>query len=126
MSLSCRGRVPRDTPVGGRLLGVCIFALIVSGCAHETQSPYAQTNWYAGGPKSAPAVPIPVEMEDDGRPAQLPPAIGVRHTQDDPNEPWSPNYGGPARPLNRAPVGDVVAAKPAPGKRQLASADREE
>lgn len=33
------------------------------------------------------------DVEDDGRPAQLPPARRPLPEEDDPTQPWSPNYG---------------------------------
>jgi hypothetical protein len=103
MSKMRRGIVPRDgiarDRAKRRLILACLLpAVIGGGCAQ--QNSYSQPNWYAGGPPSrqtAAAVPIPVEMEDDGRPAQLPPRVDVRAARDDPSQPWSPNYGGPAR-----------------------------
>jgi hypothetical protein len=91
-------RVLRDRAKGGLVLVCLLPAVIGGGCAQQTS--YSQPNWYAGGPaprQSAAAVPIPVEMEDDGRPAQLPPRVDVRAAPDDPSQPWSPNYGGPSR-----------------------------
>jgi hypothetical protein len=88
-------------PLAGPLTAVVFTALATAGCGHtseQTQPTWYAGNSYAGGPRqTAAAVPIPVEMEDDGRPAQLPPRADVPRTADNPNEPWSPNYGGPAR-----------------------------
>jgi hypothetical protein len=103
MSLLRRGQEPRGCARRGLFFGCLLPALIGGGCA-QNQS-YHQPNWYAGGPPSqqtTAAVPIPVEMEDDGRPAQVPPRVDGRPTADDPTQPWSPNYGGPAnRPARR-------------------------
>lgn len=91
---SCHVRRCREFK--GQTFAVSLMALLAGGCAHGSQSPYAETSSYAGGPRqTAAAVPIPVEMEDDGRPAQLPPRANAEPVQDDPHEPWSPNYGGP-------------------------------
>ena len=88
----------------GRLFAVVLPALVAGGCAE--QSHYSQANWYAGGPRpqQAAAVPIPVELEDDGRPSQLPPRVQARALPDDPTQPWSPNYGGPSTQPQPAPV----------------------
>lgn len=105
MSLLRRGQVLRGCAKRGLLIGCLLPALIGGGCA-QNQS-YSQPNWYAGGPASqqtAAAVPIPVEMEDDGRPAQVPPRVDGRPAADDPTQPWSPNYGGPANRPARRPV----------------------
>ena len=101
MSSNYRGRVPRGRSCCGPLVAVSSLALIAGGCAHDTQNPYSHSGWYAGGPQTAAvAAASPptaaVEMEDDGHPAQLPPRAGIRGVKDDPREPWSPNYGGPA------------------------------
>jgi hypothetical protein len=117
MSISCRGRAPRARsrfpqldrcenrpavlpavlrPVHAPLFAVLTAALSAGGCASDPSS-YSQANMYAGGPKpTAAAVPIPIEMEDDGHPAQLPPRVDTARAPDDPSEPWSPNYGGRA------------------------------
>jgi hypothetical protein len=105
MSEMRRGFAPRSCARRGLLISCLLPALIGGGCA-QNQS-YNQPNWYAGGPvpqQAAAAVPIPVEMEDDGRPAQVPPRVDGRPTADDPTQPWSPNYGGPANRSVRRPV----------------------
>jgi len=120
MSLIDRGSVSRGWRMCGPALAFALLAVSVSGCAHQAQTPYSQANWYAGGPKTPPPAPIPVEMEDDGRPAQLPPRVGIAKAPDDPSEPWSPNYGGPAM----RPARPAVAPAPA-GHQRVASADDE-
>ena len=93
MSSVHRGRVPPVRVARTPLLAVLSVALVAGGCGHDSE-PYSQANWYAGGPRpQAAAVPIPVEMEDDGHPAQLPPRAEIARAPDDPSEPWSPNYG---------------------------------
>jgi hypothetical protein len=109
MSLLRRGHVPRGYAKRGLLISCLLPALLGGGCAQNQSynQSYGQPNWYAGGPASqqtAAAVPIPVEMEDDGRPAQVPPRVDGRPTADDPTQPWSPNYGGPANRPARRPV----------------------
>lgn len=95
-------------PLAGPLTAVVFTALATTGCGHytePTQPTWYAGNSYAGGPRqTAAAVPIPVEMEDDGRPAQLPPRADVPRAADNPNEPWSPNYGNSA-PSTVAPPG---------------------
>ena len=73
---------------------------VVAGCATNKPS-------YVAGPSQqmAAAHPPKVEMEDDGQPVQPPPARAFRPEEDDPSQPWSPNYGkgvSPAVP-SRAP-----------------------
>jgi len=41
-------------------------------------------------PRTAPA---PVDLENDGREAQRPPAVRMFPQPDDPTQPFSPNYG---------------------------------
>ena len=47
-----------------------------------------------------------VEVEDDGVPVQSPPVRRARSEPDDPNEPFSPNYGA-ARPTVTVRKADV-------------------
>lgn len=93
MSITNRGPAPRVRVLRMSRFAVLSAALAGGGCGH-TYEPYSQANWYAGGPRqTAAAVPIPVEMEDDGRPAQLAPRTDIAGGPDDPSQPWSPNYG---------------------------------
>lgn len=112
------GVLPLGYAKRGVLIGCLLPALIGGGCA-QNQS-YNQPNWYAGGPtpqQTAAAVPIPTEMEDDGRPAQVPPRADGRPTADDPTQPWSPNYGGPANRVSRRPVQVSQATVGVPSQR---------
>lgn len=99
----------------GSLLALSCFAFVAGGCAHTPDSQY-QYSSYAGGPRAQAAAAAPVEMEDDGRPAQVAPRMAAAPAKDDPSEPWSPNYGGPAneryRPRN-TDAKDAAAAPPA-------------
>jgi hypothetical protein len=59
------------------------------------------------------------DVEDDGLPAQTPPAAGIRHVTDDPTEPYSRNYGGTnpsasAGPLLPGPIDDHEPKHPLP------------
>lgn len=70
------------------VLGAVVVAL--SGCAANKEPSYVR------GPVSqqmAAAEPRKVEMEADGLPVQTPPARRMRPDEDDPTQPWSPNYG---------------------------------
>lgn len=110
MSSMYRGPAPRGCCLRGHILALSLLALSVGGCAHETQHSYSQAGSYAGGPRGQPPAPIPVEMEDDGRPAQLPPRANIANVKDDPSQPWSPNYGGPAlKPVRPAAAPVKVA-----------------
>jgi hypothetical protein len=68
---------------------VCVIGplLLVAGCASNQQASYVN------GPGSRIAVAPKVEMEDDGKPVQPPPARAINPAEDDPTQPWSPNYG---------------------------------
>ena len=82
---------------GVRAGAIVVVALSAAGCASNKAPSYV-----AGPPMSQAAkrvaVATPADVEDDGRPAQVVP--GARHPRvpDDPTQPWSPNYGGPASP----------------------------
>lgn len=71
---------------------ICVVGpvVVLAGCASDkpnyVQGPSAQQMAAAQGRK--------VEIEDDGQPVQSPPARAVRAEEDDPSQPWSPNYGG--------------------------------
>ena len=77
-----------------------------------------------------------VEIEDDGQPVQSPPARAMRAEEDDPSQPWSPNYGSgattgakprmvPAAPAFGAPhpylPTQVDAEAPRPGLQRISS-----
>jgi len=68
----------------------CSIAAVAAlgGCA-STQAPS-----YATKEPAAPARVAHADMEDDGIPAQTPPPSRIRSETDDPNEPFSRNYGG--------------------------------
>jgi len=73
------------------------IALLAGGCAANTAGPSkvaGPVSGYPGDPVPRPAVSkaAPVEMEDDGFPAQVAPKHR-RPMRDEPTEPWSPNYG---------------------------------
>jgi hypothetical protein len=64
--------------------------LALAGCASKSNT---TAEYAAVAPPQAAAAPI-AETEDDGLPAQSAPPAGIRDLPDDPNEPFSPNYGG--------------------------------
>lgn len=71
-------------------LSVAGSLALVAGCASEKNPNYVS------GPmaqRMAAAPPHKVEMEDDGEPVQAPPVRRMRPEEDDPSQPWSPNYG---------------------------------
>ena len=122
-----RPAVSRVLPAA-RAAAVAIAALL-AGCAshpatYSSASP-VYTAEVAQGPRA--------ETEDDGLPAQAPPPVGIRQLPDDPNEPFSPNYGGanpsaqtrvktqPARPA-LVPRHNIPEDLPPAFRRQLAAA----
>jgi hypothetical protein len=78
----------------------------------------------AGTVQTAAAEPRPrwVDVEEDGREPQVPPPRRERLDQDDPTEPFSPNYG--SAPARAATAPHPVPYDVSPGfARRLASAD---
>lgn len=94
--------------------GACLLAPVVllSGCASDQPPSYVQ------GPSAQQLAAVQarkVEIEDDGQPVQPPPARAVRPEEDDPTQPWSPNYGGnrPAQTTGgRTPSAPVRSPSP--------------
>ena len=89
-------------------------AIALGGCSTTAASP---TSGLFGGligginePERKPAPPT-VDMEDDGREAQRPPPMRMYRKDDDPTQPFSPNYGEVPLPQ---PGGDAEAAAAAP------------
>lgn len=77
---------------------------LLSGCASDKAS-------HVKGPTDQQLAQIrKVEMEDDGQPVQSPPARTMRAEEDDPTQPWSPNYGGPA-PTPSKPSAPAMAPR---------------
>jgi hypothetical protein len=71
------------------------MAGMLGGCS--ARSEYSEGYGYYSAP--APAQRIAAtreEIEDDGLPSQTPPLMRTRKLPDNPAEPFSPNYGGPA------------------------------
>lgn len=114
MRIRARGSLPlSSTTVAAR---VCVIglAVVATGCAANKQPTYV------GGPyadSSGAAVPSrvnelrKVEVEADGKPEQAPPIRKMRPEEDDPTQPWSPNYGKGA--VAPSPSGDAALPSPA-------------
>lgn len=86
-------RVRCLSPRIGLVLTIAV-ALGAGGCA-ESRSRYGEANYVRAVPPQV-AQAEPVELEDDGLPAQVaPPLRRNRPEADDPSQPWSPNYGNP-------------------------------
>ena len=84
--------------------------LALSGCASDPNSSTAQNAGVA--PQT---VAQAADVEADGLPAQTPPPARVRLAPDDPNEPFSRNYGGINPSAVTAPQqSEPEAAEPPP------------
>ena len=92
---------------------VCVIGLTVvaSGCASKEGPRYAG----AALPQQVSERQWKVEIEEDGKPAQAPPVRRMRPEEDDPSQPWSPNYGrsrsGPSGPVPVAPTPQQTAPR---------------
>lgn len=97
---------------------LCVIGLsaVATGCAANKEPTYVGGP-YAGTHQVAPSRVNElrkIEIEDDGKPAQTPPVRRMRPEEDDPTQPWSPNYGkGATAPAVTAPAGDAVVPPPA-------------
>lgn len=107
--------VRRRDPARVALIGACLLgaALLIGGCASSKSPAYAPVGARAAIP--AP-VPVRIEVEDDGLPAQSPPQRRVSAEPDDPSEPFSRNYGSrkPAVPAAQASTRPAQRATSAP------------
>jgi hypothetical protein len=75
----------------GLMLPLAVVPVLLAGCASTSSYDRASN---VGAPRQVAAAPPPVEIEDDGLPAQTPPLLRqYRPEPDDPSEPYSPNYG---------------------------------
>lgn len=90
-------------------------AALAAGCASDKEQReqvygYSQQAHadQAAAAAAAAQRPQKSEVEDDGLPSQVPPPVNRRREPDDPSEPYSPNYGAPARRAE-APVAPVAA-----------------
>jgi hypothetical protein len=82
--------------------------VLLAGCASDKPS-YV----HGSGSHQMAAIPHKVEIEDDGQPVQPPPARAMRPEEDDPSQPWSPNYGqGGAPAVPSAPARAVSPQLP--------------
>lgn len=106
-------------PARALVLGVVVLgtAVLVAGCASKQASHHS--GYSQMGAQRVAVVPPRVEMEDDGLPSQTPPPRRASALPDDPREPWSRNYGGPAPAA--APASAATAMSP-PAVRAVAPA----
>ncbi len=85
-------------------LVVSAAAISAGGCAN-TNNGYSAN----GAPATYVAQGRAVQMESDGLPVQAAPSAQIRQLPDDPNQPFSPNYGG-ANPASTIPAQPTVKA----------------
>jgi hypothetical protein len=98
---------------------VCVIGLavvgsgLVSGCASNKQPSYVNGPPMQVAPTPAPVRAAKVEMEEDGKPAQMP-GRRIRPEEDDPSQPWSSNYGKGVipKPIKPAPRTVDAALQP--------------
>lgn len=72
---------------------VALLLLPVAGCASNTPHDAHVAQMGVAGPPQQVAAAPPIDLEDDGLPAQTPPRLRRPQSADDPSEPFSPNYG---------------------------------
>lgn len=103
------------------LVSCALAALLgLAGCSSAQTNSYTSEN-AAVAPAHASAQAVAqaaaVDVEDDGLPAQTPPSGRIRQIPDDPNEPFSRNYGGvnPSSSVSDegAPSGKIPESEPA-------------
>lgn len=104
------GRIPAlKTRAFVARAAVAAVVAALGGCA---SNPPPSTAQYSGANvRVAQAV---TEVEDDGLPAQTPPAPRARQTPDDPAEPYSRNYGGVNPSASAAPLAEPDVPQHAP------------
>lgn len=109
---SGKGRLPAR---GLRSALALSLALMVGACSAKSPAGPQVFSWLSPAPAPVPmrtvAAAPPIEIEDDGLPAQAPPSVHIRQMPDDPTAPWSRNYGGPAQTVKVRP--GLAAAPPA-------------
>jgi hypothetical protein len=107
-----RGLVPCSATSLAARACVIGLAVVASACAKQEPPTYVGSGYgqYGNQPQAPTRVAASrnkVEIEDDGRPAQAPPARRMHPEEDDPKEPWSPNYGKASGPATRPVEPDV-------------------
>jgi hypothetical protein len=113
MRIQRRGLLPLDCSRMAARLGVIGLTVVASGCAANHQPSYVNGPSNQIRAQQVAAV-AKEDLEDDGKPAQAPPLRRSLPEEDDPSQPWSPNYGGPS-PSSSQP--STNAPRPAPKSR---------
>ena len=111
MYQSRRGRRPVVPPQSALASIILLLALASGGCSSANRA--HQASWVAGPgaqQRASNEASHRTDLEDDGMEAQVPPPPSIRLAPDDPDEPYSPNYGRPAG----SPAGAPASAPASP------------
>lgn len=82
----------RGAPRASVALLISLAAAALGGCS--SVAPLPDSGLISAFASSQPPQPRPrVDIEDDGREAQRPPPMRMFQREDDPTQPFSPNYG---------------------------------
>jgi hypothetical protein len=92
------GRAPHPVRHGAIGAGLIGLLAVLAGCANDRGAPHSS----ASATKPMHMAGVRVEIESDGLPAQLAPR-NPTPAEDDPREPWSPNYGS-VRPTRTSAI----------------------
>jgi hypothetical protein len=138
MRVPRRGALPLSVHLSAARLGVIGLTAVLSGCSASREVSYVNGPSAQIRPQQVAAVPAKEDLEDDGKPAQIPPLRRSLPEEDDPTQPWSPNYGGPARtpdqpsgyapkptPKPRTKIYDAANEQPAPVKVRMSRAEED-
>jgi len=90
---------------------VSLAAAALGGCSSVAPLPNSGLV-SAFVPSQPPRPVVPVDLENDGREAQRPPVARMFQREDDPTQPFSPNYG--EIPLPQQPDDGAEDPVPAP------------
>ena len=115
MLLWCPGCCPESVRVGALrpsaalllAFGTAVLAGCSAGGATESASIYATQS-------VVPTSHSMIEIEGDGLEGQRPPLLRKAAEPDDPSQPFSPNYGGPATAMPAAQPASMPAPIPPP------------
>jgi hypothetical protein len=103
------GHGPTLYPLSAARVCVIGLAAVASGCASKQPPSYVNGPPMHVAPAPAPVKAARIELEDDGRPAQVP-GRRIRPEEDDPSQPWSSNYGKGVIPQPIKPAPRTVDA----------------
>ncbi len=88
------GRFPSNLLSALARITVLAVAVGLAACStRQASAPRPHLNYVAAKPQGLVPIPAKVELEDDGIEVQRPPVHHAYRRQDDPTQPYSPNYG---------------------------------